>query len=303
MDIQKTENKTLWVTVVANIIFALAGWITYKFTGSQAMLLDGNFSFALGFATLIAIFISKNKHKKTATFPFGQYVYEAAFVLSKGLLILGIIVMAFSQNLMKVINYFQGHRATPIVMIPIYYYVIFILITTFSLLYYFKTQNKKINNRSSLLLVEAESARIDGLLTIVTGFVFFLISFISKDSSINFLIYIGDSLIVLTMCLFMISSPIGIIKNSFIELSGGSIQNKEEKTQIETCITNHIPEKTDYETFISKVGSGYLVVIYLNPTTINLNIEAIKQLHKNMLKELTTTFKSIKIEIGLKLEN
>ena len=207
MDIQKIENKTLWVTVIANIIFALAGWITYKFTGSQAMLLDGNFSFALGFATLIAIYISKNKHKKTITFPYGQYVYEAAFVLSKGLLILGIIVMAFSQNLLKIVNYIQGEKITPIVMTPIYYYVGFVLILTFILLFYFNRQNQKVDYKSSLLLVEAESAKVDGILTSVTGGVFFLISFVQMDSKFNFMIYIGDSIIVIFMCLIMLQSP------------------------------------------------------------------------------------------------
>ena len=75
MNTDRIEKRTLWITVIVNIIMAAAGWITYDLTGSQAMLLDGNFSFVLALATLIAIYISKIKHKKTKTFPFVSYAY------------------------------------------------------------------------------------------------------------------------------------------------------------------------------------------------------------------------------------
>ncbi|RLD78053.1 MAG: cation transporter, partial [Bacteroidetes bacterium] len=122
---------------------AAAGWITFDLTGSQAMLLDGNFSFVLALATFIAIFIPKNKHKKSNTFPFGNYVYEAAFVLSKGLLILGIVITAFFQNSLKIFDFFQGEKGEPVPMTPIYYYTVFILILTLALMGFFKNQNKK----------------------------------------------------------------------------------------------------------------------------------------------------------------
>ena len=300
MDIQKIENKTLWITVMANLVFAIAGWVTYQYTGSEAMLLDGNFSFALCFATLLAIYISKHKHKKTAVFPYGQFVYEAAFVLSKGLLILGIIVMALSQNTLKIINFFQGEKITPIVMTPIYYYVGFVLVMTFALLYYFKKQNQKTNHKSSLLLVEAESAKVDGILTSVTGFAFFLLSFISIGSKIDFMIFIGDSIIVILMCLIMIQSPLKIIKDAFIELSGGTLQNKEDKILIETTIEKVISKGISYETYISKVGSGYLIVIYLNPNTETISLTSFGGIQEKLKNQLIPVFKFVEVEMVIR---
>ncbi|MDG1804846.1 cation transporter [Flavicella sp.] len=300
MDIQKIENKTLWITVMANLVFAIAGWVTYQYTGSEAMLMDGNFSFALGFATLLAIYISKHKHKKTAVFPYGQFVYEAAFVLSKGLLILGIIVMALSQNTLKIINFFQGEKITPIVMTPIYYYVGFVLVMTFALLYYFKKQNQKTNHKSSLLLVEAESAKVDGILTSVTGFAFFLLSFISIGSKIDFMIFIGDSIIVILMCLIMIQSPLKIIKDAFIELSGGTLQNKEDKILIETTIEKVISKGISYETYISKVGSGYLIVIYLNPNTETISLTSFGGIQEKLKNQLIPVFKFVEVEMVIR---
>ena len=197
MNVDKIEKSALWVTVVANLIMAVAGWLTFGLTNSQAILLYCNFSFILAVATIIAIYISKNKHKKTKTFPYGNYVYEAAFILSKGLLILGIIVMAFFQNTIKIFEYIQGEKIEPVVMVPIYYYTIFILILTLMLLFFFNHQNKKIDNKSGILLVEATSAKIDGILTLAMGLAFLLISFIGVGSPFEFLIFIGDSIIVI----------------------------------------------------------------------------------------------------------
>jgi len=298
--VDKIEKRALWVTVFVNSIMAAAGWITYNLTGSQAMLLDGNFSFVLAIATMIAIYISKIKHKKTKTFPFGSYVYEAAFVLSKGLLILGIVIAAFLQNTLKIIDYFQGEKEEPIIMTPIYYYTVFILILTFALLFYFKKQNKKINNQSSMLLVETTSAKIDGGLTLATGLVFFLLSFVALGSKIDFLLYIGDSIIVVLLCLIMVGSPLSIIKNAFVELSGGSIQDQEEKQKIEQMIDKIVKHKFRYHNFISKIGSGYLVVIYIEPTMELINVKELKKIHKEVKEKLQEFYPSLLVELSLK---
>ena len=300
MNTDRVEKRALWITVFANSIMAAAGWITYDLTGSQAMLLDGNFSFVLAIATLIAIYISKIKHKKTTTFPFGSYVYEAAFVLSKGLLILGIVIAAFLQNSLKIFDFFQGEKEEPLVMTPIYYYTIFILILTFALLWFFKVQNKKINNQSSMLMVEAASAKIDGGLTLATGLVFFLLSFVVAGSKIDFLLYIGDSIIVVLLCLVMIGSPISIIKNAFIELGGGTIQNKQDKKRFDEMIDAVISNKFKYHTYISKLGSGYLVVIYIDPKTENINVAEFKSIHEQIKVKLQEYFPTLIVELSLK---
>ena len=300
MNVDIIEKRALWVTVVVNLIMAAAGWITFGLTNSQAILLDGNFSFILAIATIIAIYISKNKHKKTATFPYGSYVYEAAFVLSKGLLILGIIAMAFFQNAIKIIEYFQGEKIDPVVMVPIYYYTVFILILTMILLLFFNHQNKKINNKSGILLVEAESAKIDGVLTLAMGLAFLLISFVSVGSRFEFLLYVGDSIIVILISLIMVGSPLKIIKSSFIELGGGSIENQQEKEKIESAINEVIKDGFSFSTFISKVGSGYLVVVYIGMQNDDYSITAYRLVQQQIKQKLKNSFPVIAVEIALK---
>ena len=300
MNTDRVEKRTLWITVFANLIMAAAGWITYDLTGSQAMLLDGNFSFVLAIATLIAIYISKIKHKKTKTFPFGSYVYEAAFVLSKGLLILGIVIAAFLQNSLKIFDFFQGEKEEPLVMTPIYFYTVFILILTFALLWFFKVQNKKINNQSSMLMVEAASAKIDGGLTLATGLVFFLLSFVAAGSKIDFLLYIGDSIIVVLLCLVMIGSPLSIIKNAFIELGGGTIQDQKVKMNMENSIKKIVSGRLTFESYITKLGSGYLIIIYVEAITNIPDVSSLKIVQKNIKDELQKNYPTVFVEISLK---
>lgn len=299
MNIDQVENRALWVTVGVSMIMAIAGWVTYHLTGSQAMLLDGNFSFVLAGATVIAIIISKNKHKKSTTFPFGNYVYEAAFILSKGLLILGIIVAAFFQNMVKILNYFNGQKPEMVVMEPIYYYVGFTLILTGALLSYFRWENKKINYGSSILIVESESAKIDGGLTLATGIAFGLMSLIPRGSSVEFLLYIGDSLLVIILGLIMIGSPIQIIKNAFIELGGGSLQNQSEKEKIEASVASVIQDRFPFDSFITKLGSSYWIVIYVD---FDLGIETKEyyQLSSEIKRILKKDYETLFVDIALK---
>lgn len=300
MSVDTIERRALWVTVVANLIMAVAAWVTFELTNSQAILLDGNFSFALAIATVIAIIISKNKHKKTGIFPYGGYVYEAAFVLSKGLLILGIIIMAFFQNAVKIIDFLQGEKAEPVVLVPIYYYTVFVLILTVALLLFFNKQNKKANNKSSMLLVETESAKIDGILTITTGLIFFLISFIAVGSTFDFLFYIGDSLIVIIISLAMVGIPLKIIKNAFIELGGGTLQNQKEKQEIESVIRQVVKDDFSFDSYIAKMGSGYLVVVYVEPENNIITIQDFKLVQQQIKEKLKNNFPVISIEISMK---
>jgi predicted Co/Zn/Cd cation transporter (cation efflux family) len=299
MNVDKIENRTLKITVVANLVMAIAGWVTYNLTDSQAMLLDGNFSFILAIATFVAIYISKNKHKKSATFPFGNYVYEAAFVLSKGVLILGIIIMAVFQNAIKILDYFQGVKEEPIVLEPIYYYTAFILVLSFGLMAFFNVQNKRVNNQSSLLLVEKQAVKVDAILTAVTGLVFFLLSFIDMGTKLDIFLYLGDSIIVVVLCIFMITSPLSIIINAFIELGGGTIQNKEEKQQIEATIKAVVSNEYTFESFISKIGSGYLFVVYINPIADTIHVDDFKLIRQRIKDELKDCYPAIYVETTL----
>ena len=55
IEIDSVETKALRIGIFISLLMAIAGWITYYFSGSDAMLLDGNFSFISVFAGVVAI--------------------------------------------------------------------------------------------------------------------------------------------------------------------------------------------------------------------------------------------------------
>ncbi len=178
IEIDSVETKALRIGIFISLLMAIAGWITYYFSGSDAMLLDGldgNFSFISVFAGIVAIIISNKKHQKTKTFPFGSYVYEALFVLIKGVLILGIVLVSGLQNTLKIIAYLEGDHIEAVVIGPILIYVIVISILCFGLYFFYKSKNNAINNKSSILQVETKSSLLDGFMSLGIGLVFMVI--------------------------------------------------------------------------------------------------------------------------------
>ncbi len=51
------ESSALKIGVIINLLMAIAGWVAFSLTGSEALLLDGNFSFIASVTTIGAIII------------------------------------------------------------------------------------------------------------------------------------------------------------------------------------------------------------------------------------------------------
>lgn len=298
IEIDTVENKALKVGIFISFLMAIAGWITYYLSGSDAMLLDGNFSFISVFAGLVAIFISKNKHQKTKTFPFGGYVYEALFVLIKGILILGIVLVSGLQNTLKIVAYLKGKPIEAIVIGPILIYTVIISVLCFALYFFYKVKNNAINNKSSILQVETKSTLLDGFMSLGIGLVFMAIWLLPEQSAFDFLKSIGDAIIVLLMCLLFFTMPLKIIRESFIELGGGVLQDTATKEMAEMTITDALPPHLNkHSIYISKLGSSYFILVYLSSDTNTIALSNIEALRTKIQQELSTALTNIKLEI------
>ena len=298
MDIDKIENKALRIGIFISFLMAIAGWITYYFSGSDAMLLDGNFSFISVFAGIVALIISNRKHRKTKNFPFGSYVYEALFVLIKGILILGVILVSGLQNTLKIIAYLKGKRFETVVIEPILIYVIIISILCFVLYFFYKSKNKTIDNKSSILQVETQASLVDGFLSLGIGLVFMIIWLLPGNSSFDFLKSIGDAIIVIIMCLIFFTLPLKIIKEAFIELGGGMLQDSEKKEMAEKTIIESLPSNLiKQRIYISKLGSSYFILVYVSSDTNIIDLSIIETLRKKIQQTLIHSFTNVKFEI------
>lgn len=296
--IETIEVKALKIGVATNLIMAISGWVTYALTNSEALLLDGNFSFINAISIFAAIIIVKKRHQKTPLFPYGRYFFESFFILFKGLLILGLTIAAIFQNVIKIIEFIGGQEVPKLIAGPILYYSIFMTILCFGMAFYFNRSNKIIENKSSLINVEAKSSIIDGYLSLIVGIALLLTTIVPIESIFSFLLYIGDSIIVILLSLFMLKIPYNIIKEGFIELGGGYIQNIDSKKHIEEKIHAFLPSNFKIESkYITKLGSSYLIIVYVQPTTESILVATIENYRKQLLTSLNSKFQNLEVEI------
>jgi predicted Co/Zn/Cd cation transporter (cation efflux family) len=301
MTVNIIENRAFTIGVFINLTMAIAGWIAYYFSKSEALLLDGNYSFIVVISTLLAIIIAKKKHSKTKIYPFGSYVFESFFVLLKGIMILGISLVASIQSIIKILNYLKGESITLINANVILYYVVVMIVLCFGLALFYRLMNKKINNTSPILAVESKSSIIDGFLSLGIGIALIILTVIPNNSPFDFLLYIGDSVIVLIISVILIKIPINIIQEAFIELTGGVMQDKQSKKYMEQIISeNLIPEFSNYSNYIIKTGSYFLIVLYITAKSEMISVVKIENTKDNLLNLLRKKYYNVDIEIIIK---
>ena len=292
------ETSALKIGVVVNLIMAIAGWIAYAVTGSEALFLDGNFSFISSITTIGAIIIIHKKHKRTAVFPYGRYFYESFFTLSKGILILGVIIAAVFQNSIKIIAYFEGESLDRLKTGPIIIYMVFMVFLCFGLAFLYQYKNKKINFKSSILAVETKASKIDGYMTIAVGIDLVLTTFVPENSNLSFLLYIGDAIIGILMAILLLKTPFEVIKEGFIELGGGSLQNQEETSQIKKIILEFLPINLHMENcHISKTGSSHLVLVYASSKEKTIDLEVLTKFRNSIHDKIEENFPNSEVEI------
>jgi predicted Co/Zn/Cd cation transporter (cation efflux family) len=108
--------------------------------------------------------------------------------------------------------------------------------------------------------------------------------------------YIGDSLIVLLMSVFMIRTPLNIIREAFIEIGGGKLQNRQEHRAITQVIKEVVHTQFDFDLHISKIGSGYFIIVYVHDPQRPLYVSDFKALQGRIISELQKEYSTISVE-------
>lgn len=301
MNNNSPEKRALIAGAIINSLMALSGWIAFYFSNSQAVLLDGNFSFIAFLITLVAIRISAIKANRTEIFPFGQFVYEALFGISKGIMIIGVLIMAFTANVSRVFHYINGVPTNPLNTGIILIYTVIMVILCASLAFYCNHQNKKINNSSTILRAEYSGAKVDGFMSFATGMTLYGIGYVNIDGTFGFLHFIGDALLVILLVLLLGKTPFILVRDSFIELVGGTLQNKHERENIESILKSYL-NHTDLlkDSYISKTGSSYLIVAYVNAQALNdVGYEKMELIKEQVTSKLNESYQNSMFEIVL----
>lgn len=264
---KKKENRALLIGAAANLFMAVVAWITFYHSNSEAILLDGNYSLIMCIGVLVAIKIVAIRANKTKTFPLGKFFYESLYGFIKGLMILGVLIMSVATAVIRIVMYFTGASENIPILIPepVLYYALVCAVICYCVSFFYFQQNRSMDNTSSLLKTEQKATFVDGTLSLGIGLGVFFLSQGGVGVDGGFIPYLADSFFVLILATMLIKEPLIIIRESVIELAGGTLQNKKKREEFETVINSNIPEKIKIEgIFISKNGSQYVVLIYIS---------------------------------------
>ena len=139
---------------------------------------------------------------------------------------------------------------------------------------------------------------IDGVISAAVGLSFLLISWIPEYGALAFFHSIGDALLVIILSIVFLKTPLVILKNAFIEIGGGALQNQNEKKQIVTIIKENLEKEFTYKhSYINKAGSSYLAIIYLNSLAHTLKIRALRKTKTNVEAKLKSAYPFTDVEI------
>lgn len=263
----KKENRALLIGAAANLFMAAIAWLTFYHSNSEAILLDGNYSFIMFLGVLVAMKIVAVKAHKTKTFPLGKFFYESLYGFIKGLMILGVLLMSVATAVIRIVMYFTGSsdNIPKLIPEPILYYALICAVICYSVSFFYYHQNRSIGNMSILLRTEQKATFVDSTLSLGIGMGVFFLSRGGTDVGGGFIPYLADSFFVLILAALLIKEPLTIIRESVIELAGGTLQDQEKRKIFETAIYSNMPETLNVEDiFISKNGGQYIVLIYIS---------------------------------------
>ncbi len=92
--------------------------------------------------------------------------------------------------------------------------------------------------------------------------------------------------------------PLKIIRESFIELGGGLLQDTATKEIAEKTITELLPSNlTKQSIYISKLGSSYFILVYLSSDTNTIDLSTIEALRNKIQEHLINSLTNIKLEL------
>lgn len=298
----RIEIRALTVGAVGNLIMAAIAWYTYWLSNSEAILLDGNYSFIIFVGMGVALAVSRIKSRRTETFPLGHFFYEALYSFVKGLMILGLIIMAAITSIVRIVSYVSGD-VEKIPMLnpdPILYYAIAMTVICLLLSAFYGLSNRSIGGQSTLLKTDAKASFVDGVMSagIAVGVLFLRNA--PSGGEAGFVPYLADSIITLVLCAALIHKPLEIIRESIIELALGVLQDGERYDECSRVIHDACePELTVDRLYMTKTGSRYLAVVLLHPAEdrLSIRLDVLEERKRAIRKRLHPRYPHLMLEL------
>ena len=260
------ERRSLKIGVLASAVMAIAGIGVHVISGSYALLLDGLYSAVMVGSGLVAARISRNVVRPPdRAYPYGYDGQEALYVLFRSLVLIGVLSFAAISALSTVVEYANGRSVMPVRLGPVALYSLAMVAICWGLAWRHQHDWVITGRHSQILLTEAKAARVDGLISGLTGLAL-LGSPLLQGTMLAVLIPITDSLLVLVVSVAMLREPLQGFLTALGQAAGVSAESdliRSTRLALEDLLAGlscWLLDLTVYE-----VGRTAFVVVYLNP--------------------------------------
>ena len=260
------ERRSLKIGVYASALMAVAGVCVHLISGSYALLLDGLYSAVMVGSGLVAARISRNVVRPPdRAYPYGYDGQEALYVLFRSLLLMGVLSFAAISALSTVIDYAYGEAVSSVRLGPVAWYSIAMVATCWGLAWRHHHDWCRTGRHSQILLTEAKAARLDGLISGMTGLAL-LGAPLLKGTVLSALIPVTDSLLVLVVSLLVLREPLQGFLTALGQAAGASAETdliRSTRLALEDLLAGLSCWLLDLTVY--QVGRTAFVVVYLNP--------------------------------------
>lgn len=232
---QELERRGLWLSVLGALLMAALGIGFAILTSSDAVLLDGIFSFvgcAVGFVSLrVAHLISRPDDE---TFHFGYSAYEPMLNLTKGLLMGVVSLFALVSSVTVALH---GGRAIEAGWATLY--AILAALGCFAIAIVQRVLSTR--TRSPLLQVDANNWLVDGLFSAAVAMAFLIATILEGTKYDRWLPY-ADPLIVAVLVVISLPVPIMIVRDNWNQLVGKAPPRKiqERANQVVSAVLSDV---------------------------------------------------------------
>lgn len=263
---RRLENRSLALSMWGNVFMGLSGLVAGTLANSNAIMLDGLFSL-IGFA---AALLGRRVSRRVADGPdklrpLGYAADEAIFSTFRALSLLGLVLFAASVAVKSIYSYSAGVVPAPLHFGPMMIYFGVVGATCFGLWAAHRHAWRRTGRVSEILRIEAKAALFDGVITAAAGVGMGAI-FLLKDSVLAPIVPIGDSIILLLLCLLATGTYMSDFREGLGQLAGLTASPDSiaaARRAIRPALADDGGKLTDLS--VQKSGRAYLVAVYYDP--------------------------------------
>lgn len=264
--IRRLEGRSLQIAMWGNLFMAMAGIIAAILSNSIAIMTDGLFSL-IGFtAAILGRRISQNVETGPDRLrPMGYAADEALFATFRALSLLGLVFFAVASACMSIYKYLSGGTPPQLVFAPLLVYFALIGITCFLLWALHHRTWSRTGKSSDILRLEAKASMFDGIITAAAAVGLGAV-YIFRDGFLAPIAPIGDSIVVLVLCLFVVGQYRRDLMAGMGELAGVTASPATlaiARRAIRPAIAEHGGTLVDLS--VVKLGRSHLVTAYYDP--------------------------------------